>query len=225
MAGLEECKANLVVYLHPSKANCASDAILSELSTLLFSYNETFGGVVLAYDPNIRSNLAKIVPGTFTCFGVQLKAKLLLFNPKSDMVLEGEVVKLTPNSIHAVVLVFSSVVIADDDIRDKFKYKFKGEEEMYVSRTHRKHKIKLGPFFDEEILHISGSLLAHHTGGVRWLDNNLEDWSRADSTATKRNTGDMKLENDTLTTYWEIFLKSDEQLRNQRKKEDNILEV
>lgn len=33
-------------------------------------------------------------------------------------------VKLTPNSIHAVVLGFSSVVIADDDIRDEFKYKF-----------------------------------------------------------------------------------------------------
>lgn len=52
-----------------------------------YRYNETFGGVVLAYDPSIRSNLAKILPGTFPCFGVQLKAKLLLFNPKPDMVL------------------------------------------------------------------------------------------------------------------------------------------
>lgn len=37
---------------------------------------------------------------------------------------EGEVVKLTHNSIHAVVLGFSSVVIADDDIRNEFKHKF-----------------------------------------------------------------------------------------------------
>ncbi|KAL1534791.1 hypothetical protein AAHA92_30926 [Salvia divinorum] len=225
MAGLEECEANLVVYLHPSKANCASDAILSELSTLLFTYNETFGGVVLAYDPSIRSDLAKIVPGTFPCFGVQLKAKLLLFNPNPNMVLEGEVVKLTPNSIHAVVLGFSSVVIADDDIRDEFKYKFKGGEEVYVSRTHRKHKIKVGTIlrfsvksFDEEILHISGSLLAPHTGGVRWLDKNLEEWSQADSTATKRNTGDRKLENDKLTTYVETSVKYDEQIEKPKKK-------
>ncbi|KAG6419693.1 hypothetical protein SASPL_116202 [Salvia splendens] len=218
MAGLEECEANLVVFLHPSKANCASDAILSELSSLLFTYNETFGGVVLAYDPSIRSNLAKIVPGTFPCFGVQLKAKLLLFNPKPDMVLEGEVVKLTPNSIHAVVLGFSSAVIADDDIRDEFKHKVKGGEEVYVSRTHRKHKIKVGAIlrftvksFDEEILHISGSLLAPHTGGARWLDKNTDEWSRADSTATKRNTDKLLINGDTS-------MKNDEQIEKPKKR-------
>lgn len=41
----------------------------------------------MAYDPNIRSNLAKLIPGIFPSFGVQLKAKMLLFNPKPDMVL------------------------------------------------------------------------------------------------------------------------------------------
>ena len=116
----------------------------------------------MAYDPSIRSNLAKIVPGTFPCFGVQLKAKLLLFNPKPDMVLgnlltrcvpkkfkwwfklfetlscsvsEGEVVKLTPNSIHAVVLGFSSAVIADDDIRDEFKHKVVSAMVLHISTT------------------------------------------------------------------------------------------
>ncbi|KAL0314604.1 UNVERIFIED_CONTAM: hypothetical protein Sangu_2304800 [Sesamum angustifolium] len=86
MEGLKECEANLVVYLHPSKAKCADDAILSELSSLLFTYSETFEGVVLAYDPNICSNLAKILPGIHPYFGVKLKARLLLFNPKPDMV-------------------------------------------------------------------------------------------------------------------------------------------
>ncbi|XP_047978632.1 uncharacterized protein LOC125220512, partial [Salvia hispanica] len=104
-----------------------SELLTRKSSNFHNRYNETFGGVVLAYDPSIRSNLAKIVPGTFPCFGVQLKAKLLLFNPKPDMVLEGEVVKLTPNSIHAVVLGFSSAVIADDDIRDEFKHKVVSE--------------------------------------------------------------------------------------------------
>lgn len=32
-------------------------------------------------------------------------------------------VKITPQSIHAVVLGFSSAFIADEDIRDDFKYK------------------------------------------------------------------------------------------------------
>lgn len=58
-----------------------------EFFLLCYRYNETLDGVVLAYDPSILSNLAKILPGTFPCFGVQLKAKLLLFNPKPDMVL------------------------------------------------------------------------------------------------------------------------------------------
>ncbi|KAH6789219.1 DNA-directed RNA polymerase [Perilla frutescens var. frutescens] len=225
MAGLEECEANLVVYLHPSKAKCADDAILSELSSLLFTYNETFGGVVLAYDPKIRSNLAKILPGVYPFFGVQLKAKLLLFNPKPDMVLEGEVVKLTPHSIHAVVLGFSSAVIADDDIRDEFKHKAKSGEEVYFSRTNRKHKIKVGTIlrfsvksFDEEILHISGSLLAHHTGCARWLDKNLDEWSRADSTATKRSTGDGKRENDRLMIDGETSLQNDEQIVKSKKR-------
>ncbi|KAL0325845.1 UNVERIFIED_CONTAM: hypothetical protein Sradi_5153800 [Sesamum radiatum] len=187
MEGLKECEANLVVYLHPSKAKCADDAILSELSSLLFSYSETFEGVVLAYDPNICSNLAKILPGIHPYFGVKLKARLLLFNPKPDMVVEGEVVKITPQSIHAVVLGFSSAFIADEDIRDDFKHKIKRGKEVYVSRTHKKHKIKVGTIlrfivksFDEEILHISGSLVADHTGCARWLDKNLDEWSQAD---------------------------------------------
>lgn len=37
---------------------------------------------------------------------------------------EGEVVKITPQSIHAVVLGFSSAFIADEDIRDDFKHKY-----------------------------------------------------------------------------------------------------
>lgn len=225
MAGLEECEANLVVHLHPSKAKCANDAILSELSSLLFTYNETFGGVVLAYDPNIRSNLAKILPGILPYFGVQLKAKLLLFNPKPDMILEGEVVKLTPQSIHAVVLGFSSVVIADHDIRDEFKHKSKSGEEVFVSRTNRKHKIKVGTIlrfsvksFDEDILHISGSLLAHHTGCARWLDKNLDEWSRADSTATKRNIGDGNRVNDRVMIDGESSLKNEEQSVKSKKR-------
>ncbi|KAK6115760.1 hypothetical protein DH2020_008029 [Rehmannia glutinosa] len=179
MEGLKECEANMVVYLHPSKAKSANDAILGELSSLLFTYSDTFE-VVLGYDPNIQCNFAKI-PGICPYFGVKLKAKLLIFSPKPEMLLEGEVVELTPISIHVVVLGFASAVIADDDIRDEFKHKCKRGKEVYFSQSHKKHKIKVGTVlrftvksFDEEVLHISGSLLADHTGCVRWLDKNMD---------------------------------------------------
>ncbi|XP_011083508.1 uncharacterized protein LOC105166018 [Sesamum indicum] len=235
MEGLKECEANLVVYLHPSKAKCAGDAILSELSSLLFTYNETFEGVVLAYDPNICSNLAKILPGIQPYFGVKLKARLLLFNPKPDMVVEGEVVKITPQSIHAVVLGFSSAFIADEDIRHDFKHKIKRGKEVYVSRTHKKHKIKVGTTlrfivksFDEEILHISGSLVADHTGCARWLDKNLDEWSQADSTIKKRKSGEGEHEkprSDRLMVQREILsLENDGQVKKAKKKKKNIVE-
>ncbi|KAK6131268.1 hypothetical protein DH2020_034989 [Rehmannia glutinosa] len=201
MEALKESEADLVVYLHPSNAKCSNDAILSSLSSLLFTYSETFEGVVLAYDPNICSKLAKILPGIHPYFGVKLKARLLLFNPTPNMLLEGEVVKITPQSIHAVVLGFSSAFIADEDIRDDFKHKIKRGKEVYVSRSHKKHKIEVGTIlrfavksFDEEILHISGSLVADHTGSSQWLDKNLNEWSQADSTTKKRKSGEREAE-------------------------------
>ncbi|KAL3845305.1 hypothetical protein ACJIZ3_002708 [Penstemon smallii] len=227
MEGLKECEANLVVYLHPSKANCANDAILRELSSLLFTYNETFEGVVLAYDPNIRSNLAKILPGISPYFGVKLRARLLLFDPKPDMLLEGEIVKITLHSIHAVVLGFSSVTIADQDIREEFKHKYKDGKDLYVSRSDKKHKIKVGTIlrflvksFDEDILHISGSLVADHTGSAHWLEKNLDKWSQADSTTTKRKYGEGKETEPEGEMIGEEtpLVKSDEQIKKSKKR-------
>lgn len=54
---------------------------------LPYRFNETFDGVVLAYDVNIIGDLAKILPGIHPYFGVRLTGKLLLFYPKSDMIL------------------------------------------------------------------------------------------------------------------------------------------
>ncbi|XP_051139556.1 uncharacterized protein LOC127257217 isoform X2 [Andrographis paniculata] len=162
MEGLKECEANLVVHLHPSKAKCANEAILAELSSMLFTYNDTFEGVVLAYDPKICSDVAKILPGLHPYFGVKLKAKLLLFDPKPDMILEGEVVMITPHSIHAVVLGFSSVFISDEDIRDEFKHKNIQGEETYVSQSHKKHRIKVGTVIRFKVKRIFGS-------GRHWL--------------------------------------------------------
>lgn len=41
----------------------------------------------MAYDVNIPSKDAKILPGIHPYFGVRLKAKLLLFSPKPGMLL------------------------------------------------------------------------------------------------------------------------------------------
>ncbi|VFQ76888.1 unnamed protein product [Cuscuta campestris] len=55
---------------------------------------------------------------------------------------EGEVVKVSQLSIHIIVLGFSSAIISDDDIHGKYKYKIKHGEEVFVSNSHRRHKIK-----------------------------------------------------------------------------------
>ncbi|XP_052201634.1 uncharacterized protein LOC127807651 [Diospyros lotus] len=193
MEGLKVSDADLTVYVHPSKANKVSQAILRELSSLLFKFNETFDGVVLAYDVNVQSKKAKILPGVHPYFGVKLTAKLLLFHPKPDMLLDGKVVKLGQQSIHVIVLGFSAAVITEEDIREEFKYKVKHGQEVFVSASHKRHKIKVGTIlrflvksFNEEILHISGSLLPAHTGSVKWLTKNMDEWSHSVRTSNKR---------------------------------------
>ncbi|XP_060673765.1 uncharacterized protein LOC107420376 isoform X2 [Ziziphus jujuba] len=150
-------------------------------------FNENFDGVVLAYEFNILDKNAKILIGIHPFFGVRLKAKLLLFSPKPDMLLEGKVVKLSQGSIHLIVLGFSSATIIDEDIREEFLFKTKHEEEVFISKFHKRHVIKIGNMlrflvksFDEEILHISGSLVPPHTGSIWWLDRHSKEVSQPD---------------------------------------------
>ncbi|OIW07348.1 hypothetical protein TanjilG_10183 [Lupinus angustifolius] len=193
MEGLKVSNANLVVYIHPSKSRDVSQALLRELSSLLFTYNESFDGVVLAYDVNSMDKCAKILPGVHPYFGVNLKVNLLLFSPKPDMHLEGKVVKLTQESIHVVVLGFSSAIITEKFIRDDLVYKTKRGQDVYASKSHKRHVIKVGSTirflvksFDEEILHICGALDTDNTGSINWLDRNLEVSNHTDRSAKKR---------------------------------------
>ncbi|KAK7295234.1 hypothetical protein RJT34_18139 [Clitoria ternatea] len=197
MEGLKVSKANLVVYIHPSKSKQVSKAVLRELSSLLFTFNETFDGVVLAYDVSSLDKCAKILPGVHPYFGVKLKVNLLLLSPKPDMLLEGKVVKLTQESIHVVVLGFSSAIIAEKDIREEFVFKTKRGQDVYASRSHKHHVIKVGTMirflvksFDEEILHLYGSLAPDHTGSIYWLDKNLEVASHSDRSAKRKLEGE-----------------------------------
>ncbi|XP_061368554.1 uncharacterized protein LOC133311514 [Gastrolobium bilobum] len=201
MEGLKVSNANLVVYVHPSKSKQVSQAVLRELSSLLFKFSEAFDGVVLAYDVNSLDKCAKILPGVHPYFGVKLKVNLLLFSPKPDMLLEGKVVKLTQESIHVVVLGFSSAIISEKDIRKEFVYKNKHDQDVYASNSHKRHLIKVGTMirflvksFDEEILHVYGSLIPDHTGSIYWLDKNLEVVSHTDRSAKKRESeGEQKM--------------------------------
>ncbi|KAH9759000.1 SHS2 Rpb7-N domain-containing protein [Citrus sinensis] len=193
MEGLKVSDADMEVYLHPSKSKKVSQAILRELSSLLFKFNEIFEGVLLAYDVNILDKNGKILCGIHPYFGVKLKAKLLLFSPKPNMLVEGKVVRLTQASIHVIVLGFSSAIITDQDIREEFNYTTKYGEEVFASRSHKWHVIKVGTMirflvksFDEEILHISGSLIPARTGSIRWLDKKSKNVCLADSSTTKR---------------------------------------
>ncbi|XP_072988799.1 uncharacterized protein [Typha latifolia] len=144
MEGLSVAKADLTVYVHPSKANKVDQAVRRQLSSLLFTYNELFDGVILAHEFNFKSKHAKILPGLIPYFGVNVKAKLLVFSPRPDMLLEGKVVKLGKESIHVIVLGFCSAAIMMEDIRQEFKYKIKGGFGTFVSLAHKRHVIKAG---------------------------------------------------------------------------------
>lgn len=124
MEALKVSEANLVVHIHPSKTKVVSESIKRELSSLLFKFNETFEGVLLAYEVvDVPSRLAKILSGLYPYLAVRLKANLLLFAPKPEMFLEGKVVKLARESIHVVVLGFVAAIVTEDDIRDEFRFK------------------------------------------------------------------------------------------------------
>ncbi|KAI8007205.1 hypothetical protein LOK49_LG07G01130 [Camellia lanceoleosa] len=57
---------------------------------------------------------------------------------------KGMVVKLGQQSIHVIVLGFSSATITEEDIRDEFKYKVKHGKEVFASTSHKRHEIKVG---------------------------------------------------------------------------------
>ncbi|XLU57058.1 hypothetical protein S245_051706, partial [Arachis hypogaea] len=67
--------------------------------------------------------VTELFTGVIPYFGVPLSVDLLLFSPKPDMLLEGKVVKLSQESIHVVVLGFSSAIVIEKDIREEFVYK------------------------------------------------------------------------------------------------------
>ncbi|XP_050237932.1 uncharacterized protein LOC126687411 [Mercurialis annua] len=178
MEGIRTGEAELVVHVHPSQTNNINQAVLRQLSSMQFKLSEFFDGVVLAYEVKFQDKLAKIISGVHPYCGVRLKAELLLFSPKPDMLLEAKVVKVTPEFINVIVLGFSSAVITAEDIRDEFRYRIrKHGEGIYFSKYHKQHIIKVGTSIlfavkslDEDMLHISGSLIATDTGSRSWLD-------------------------------------------------------
>ncbi|ONK59119.1 uncharacterized protein A4U43_C08F3160 [Asparagus officinalis] len=202
MEGLEAADADLTVYVHPSKANKVLHAVSRQLSSLLFTYDDNFDGILLSFDYHIQHRKAKILPGLIPYFGVQLKAKLLLFSPKPDMLLEGKVVKVGKESIHVIVLGFCSAAIMSEDIRGEFKYKIKHGRSVFSSKLHKRHVIKDGSIIrflvkslDEEILHISGSLIPAHTGCLYWLAKHAtEDGPQVDRSLKRYRQRDAKKE-------------------------------
>ncbi|XP_020577078.1 uncharacterized protein LOC110022465 [Phalaenopsis equestris] len=176
MEGLIVSDANLTIYIHPSMFKSIRGAILSQLSSLLFKYDEVFEGVPLAYQVDGLSRTARILRGLIPYVEVKVRASLLLFSPKPDMLIEGKVVKLGRESVHATVLGFSSAAIMLEDIRGEFKYKTRDGVATFTSRYHKHHSIKVGSIIrftvkgmDEEMLHISGSLVPPNTGCIHWL--------------------------------------------------------
>uniref|UniRef100_A0A0E0A5L8 DNA-directed RNA polymerase subunit n=1 Tax=Oryza glumipatula TaxID=40148 RepID=A0A0E0A5L8_9ORYZ len=144
MDALREAEARLTVYVHPSNAADVRRAVARQLSSLLFSYEDRFDGVLLAHEATVESEQGKILNGLVPYFGVPVHANLLLYSPKPDMMLEGKVEMLGKESIHAIVLGVFSAAIMSDDIHEKFKFKRKKYGGKFVSRSDKQHVIKKG---------------------------------------------------------------------------------
>ncbi|CAN1173131.1 Probable DNA-directed RNA polymerase I subunit RPA43 [Linum perenne] len=183
MEGLNIVDADMKVFIHPSQINNLSEAIPRELSNLLFKYSDSFDGVLLAYNVNVPEKKGRILPSVHPFISVKLSAKLLVFMPKPNMLLEGKVMKVNEESIHVVVLGFSSAVIIDEDIRKEFKYVMKHGEGLFVNRNDKRHAIKVGTMIrflvkslNEETMHIYGSLIPAHTGSIKRLEKQSSDY-------------------------------------------------
>uniref|UniRef100_A0A453KKF0 DNA-directed RNA polymerase subunit n=2 Tax=Aegilops tauschii subsp. strangulata TaxID=200361 RepID=A0A453KKF0_AEGTS len=104
MEALREATAELTVYVHPSNAADVRLAVSRQLSTLLFSYEDRFDGVLLSHEVEFEGDnedgqdrkvdgdgkrviKAKILDGLVPYFGVPVTANMLLFSPQPEMIL------------------------------------------------------------------------------------------------------------------------------------------
>ncbi|KAL5548708.1 hypothetical protein UlMin_003939 [Ulmus minor] len=104
------------------------DPITRESSCLVNSFFYKF---------SLFSDLSGFLQG-FTVF--DLKSIIwFLFFPSSPIS-----VKISQGSINVVLLGFSSAVISDEAIRGKFRHKIKHGKEVFSSKSHKQHVIKVG---------------------------------------------------------------------------------
>uniref|UniRef100_A0ACD5W5I9 Uncharacterized protein n=1 Tax=Avena sativa TaxID=4498 RepID=A0ACD5W5I9_AVESA len=143
MEALRQAEAKLTVSMHPSNAADVDRAVAQQLSTLLYSYEERFDGVLLPHEfslEGVKSQMNGLIP----YFGVPVHAKLLLFSPQPDMILEGKVEMLGKESIHVIVLGLFSAAIMSNEIPEKFKFKRRGGSGKFISQSEKLNVIKKG---------------------------------------------------------------------------------
>lgn len=246
MEALREATAELKVYVHPSNAADVRRAVSRQLSTLLFSYEDRFDGVLLSHEVEFEGDneddqdrkvdedgkkviKAKILDGLVPYFGVPVTANLLLFSPQPEMILEGKVEMLGKESIHAIVLGVFSAAIMSDDIPETFKFKRRGYGGKFISRSDKRHVIKKGSMIrfsvkrvDTEMnCHITGSLMPPHTGCMRWLSVHDAEYASEISSGKRKSRDHTKTEQnvqDRTTVNNEDSVVNSERPRKSRKR-------
>ncbi|TVU45596.1 hypothetical protein EJB05_05086 [Eragrostis curvula] len=194
MEGLRKSEADMMVYVHPSNAADVGRAVARQLSSLLFSYEDCFDGVLLSHEftigvtndkkgkeentgkddnrgtegnmDNQKNIKAKTLNGLVPYLAVPVQASLLLFSPQPNMMLEGTVEMLGKESIHAIVLGVFSAAIMLDDIHEKFKFKRKGDGGSFVSRSDKHHVIKKGSVIRFSVKRVDTDMNCHITGSL-----------------------------------------------------------
>lgn len=235
MEAVRQAEAKLTVYVHPSNAADIRLAVARQLSTLLFSYEDRFDGVLLAHEFQVQGDKAKIMDGLVPYFGVPVDAQMLLFSPQPGMILEGKVEMLGKESIHAVVLGVFSVAIMSDDITERFKFKRRRDAGKFISKLDKQHEIRRGSMIrfsvkrvDTEMnCHITGSLVSPHTGSMLWLSQHDAEYASEINSGKRESRNisikiEQNVQNHTTVDNEHTVINS-ERPRKQRKRNDDSI--
>ncbi|KAG0604519.1 hypothetical protein M758_10G177500 [Ceratodon purpureus] len=203
MEGLREKKMKMVVLLHPSRASNVQQGVREILNSLLVRFNEHFDGSVLAHsDTKIQGRTAAILEGLSPYFCVRLTTTLLLFTPKVGFFVEGKVNKVEEDYLGVVVLGLFNAAIGSSDIRSELVY-CEGEDgtKVWMNESDDRHCIQIGSLIrfsvksvqeNEEIVDLTGALLAPQTGCVKYLALESKDRVKVENTHRISDNGEKR---------------------------------
>ena len=145
---LQECEAELVVYLHPSQLGDALGGARGALDRMLLKWSEDLEGVLLTHEGAALLPDPGRVLGTLPYVRAGVSARLQVFAPRVGDALVGEVTKLGGDYIALLVMGIFPAVIPVKNIREGFQQEKEGSPEACWTCVGREaghpHRVSIG---------------------------------------------------------------------------------